>query len=85
MATLNVTLSDSMCAYVKEQIANGQYGTPSDYIRDLIGRDQTERVKRNLLAKLEESLDSPAGEMAESEWQDIRAEGIRRLNSAKTS
>ncbi len=83
MATLNVTLSDSMCAYVEEQIAKGKYGTPSDYIRDLIGRDQAELIKRNLSGKLEESLNSPAREMAESEWRDIREEGLRRLNSEK--
>lgn len=83
MATLNVTLSDSMCTYLEEQIAKGKYGTPSDYIRELIGRDQAERVKRNLLAKLEESLDSPAKEMVSNEWLEIREEGLRRLNADK--
>ena len=40
MATMNVSLPDPMKAWVEEQTRGGRYGNASDYIRDLIRRDQ---------------------------------------------
>jgi len=39
MATMNVSLPDPMKAWVEAQVHGGQYGNPSDYVRDLIRRD----------------------------------------------
>ncbi len=43
MATMNVSLPDPMKAWVESQVDSGQYGNASDYVRDLIRRDQNER------------------------------------------
>ncbi|SMC90889.1 type II toxin-antitoxin system ParD family antitoxin [Rhizobium sp. RU36D] len=43
MASMNLSLSDPMKAWVERQAENGGYDTASDYIRDLIRKDQ-ERV-----------------------------------------
>ena len=40
MATMNVSLPDPMKAWVERQAEGGQYGNASDYIRDLIRKDQ---------------------------------------------
>jgi antitoxin ParD1/3/4 len=40
MATMNVSLPEPMKAWVERQVAGGQYGNTSDYIRDLIRKDQ---------------------------------------------
>jgi antitoxin ParD1/3/4 len=40
MATMNVSLPDGMKAWVERQAEDGRYGNVSDYIRDLIRKDQ---------------------------------------------
>ena len=45
MATMNVSLPDAMKLWVEEQAASGRYANTSDYVRDLIRRDQDKRAK----------------------------------------
>jgi len=40
MATMNVSLPDSMKHWVEDQAKTGRYSNASDYVRDLIRRDQ---------------------------------------------
>lgn len=40
MATMNVSLPDAMKSWVEAQTEYGRYGNASDYVRDLIRRDQ---------------------------------------------
>ncbi len=40
MATMNVSLPQPMKAWVERQAEGGLYGNASDYIRDLIRKDQ---------------------------------------------
>ncbi len=40
MATMNVSLPDPMKAWVEQRTQGGRYGNVSDYMRDLIRRDQ---------------------------------------------
>ena len=40
MATMNVSLPDFMKDWVEAQARTGRYSTASDYVRDLIRRDQ---------------------------------------------
>ncbi|PZN99168.1 MAG: type II toxin-antitoxin system ParD family antitoxin [Hyphomicrobiales bacterium] len=45
MATMNVSLPDQMKAWVERQADSGRYGNSSDYVRDLIRRDQERQEK----------------------------------------
>ncbi|AXS40002.1 type II toxin-antitoxin system ParD family antitoxin [Breoghania sp. L-A4] len=40
MATMNVSLPDAMKAWVEDQTVRGRYSNASDYVRDLIRKDQ---------------------------------------------
>lgn len=40
MATMNVSLPDAMKDWVEAQARGGRYGNSSDYVRDLVRRDQ---------------------------------------------
>lgn len=63
-----ISLPDPMSQYVDGQIASGQYGNISEYIRDLIRRDQEQR--QLAIAELRTMLDS------------AEASGISRLSMA---
>ena len=49
MATMNVSLPEPMKAWVERQTAEGQYGNASDYVRDLIRKDQERKEAIALL------------------------------------
>ena len=71
MASMNISLPDPMRDYVQNRIESGQYGSVSDYVRDLIRRDQgamedEERWLRDLDASIATSLaEMDAGEGVE--------------------
>lgn len=54
MATMNVSLPDPMKDWVEAQTRTGRYSNASDYVRDLIRRDQERAVK---VAELQAAID----------------------------
>ena len=45
MATMNVSLPDAMKMWVEDQARSGRYSNASDYVRDLIRKDQDRAEK----------------------------------------
>lgn len=61
MATIRKTISftDQHDAWIKARIASGDYASDSEYVRDLIRRDQQENEKfQALKAAIQQGLDS---------------------------
>lgn len=58
MRTMNVSLSQVMKSFVDGQVVERGYGTSSEYVRDLIRRDQQRLQLRSLL--LQGGLSAPA-------------------------
>jgi antitoxin ParD1/3/4 len=56
MATMNVSLPGPMRDWVESQIKGGAYANASDYIRDLIRHDQSQR--QALEAAVREGIES---------------------------
>jgi antitoxin ParD1/3/4 len=52
MATMNVSLPDTMKAWVESQAESGRYSNASDYVRDLIRRDQRRECKVEAMQQL---------------------------------
>lgn len=54
-----ITLTDKQNDWIKGQIANGDFTNDSEYIRDLVRRDQEQRAKLLALKEaIREGLDS---------------------------
>jgi antitoxin ParD1/3/4 len=49
MSTMNISLPDTMKSFVDEQVSQRGYGTSSEYVRELIRRDQERQHLRGLL------------------------------------
>lgn len=49
MSTMNVSLPDSLRDFVDQQVRSAGYGTSSEYVRELIRRDQQRLQLRGLL------------------------------------
>jgi antitoxin ParD1/3/4 len=55
MASLNISLPDPLKAYVEDRVASGDFGTPSEFIRNLIRQDK-EQHRSRLEAELLDAL-----------------------------
>ena len=51
---MNISLPDQMKAWVEAQTADGRYSNTSDYIRDLIRREQ---IKADKIAHMQRLID----------------------------
>ena len=72
MTSLNISLPEVLKAYVEGQVASGDWGTPSEYIRELIRLDKDRR-----LANLEHELLAAAkGPKIEVSITEIRKKGL---------
>ena len=49
MASMNVSLPDPMRDWVQNRLDSGKYASVSDYVRDLIRRDQETADRRQML------------------------------------
>ena len=74
MATMNISLPDPMRDYVQNRIDTGQYASVSDYVRDLIRRDQSAIVdEERWLRELDASIEDSVQEMKAGAGHDLDA------------
>jgi antitoxin ParD1/3/4 len=63
MATMNISLPDPMREWVEAQTENGLYSNNSDYVRDLIRKDQLRTKKIEAMqAAITQGLESGIAE-----------------------
>lgn len=70
--TMNVSLTEALRDVVDERLRSGMYGNASEYVRELIRRD--EEAARQLRALYQAGIDS--GEsvpMSDEDWTALRA------------
>lgn len=65
MGTMNISLPDHLKSFVDEQVAGRGYGTSSEYIRELIRRDQDRLALRGLLL---DGAASASGEPVDADY-----------------
>jgi len=56
--TMSIALPESMRSYIAGRVSGGNYGNTSEYIRDLVRKDQTDQAILRLRALVEEGLAS---------------------------
>ena len=84
ITTMNVSLPRTQKEFVDQQVQQGSFSTVSDYIRDLIRREQRAFAREELERKLLEGLNSgPATEMTKADWKELRAGLKKRLTGRK--
>jgi len=85
MATMNISLPDSLREYVEGQVCEGGYSTASEYFRELVRADQKRKARERIEELLMEGLNSPAREMTPSDWDEIRREVRAKLQQRKSA
>jgi antitoxin ParD1/3/4 len=82
MVSMNISVPDSMREWVQRRIESGEYASVSDYVRDLIHRDQTAQARQPSVEDIRQSIeeDRAAGRTLPAEEVFARLEDrLRRL------
>lgn len=82
MATMNVSLPDAMKDWVEHQVESlGRYSNVSDYVRDLIRKEQDQTQKIAVMQQLAtEGLESG---LCDVTMDDIRAIALEQIEASK--
>jgi antitoxin ParD1/3/4 len=73
MAQMNISIPDKLKSWVENRVADGSYASSSDYLRDLVRRDQRhEEARMRLQSEIDLGLASPESSRTIA---DIIAEG----------
>ena len=87
MERLTITLPVEQRAFIKTQIASGQYATESEVVRDLIRQRQREEARDWLTQELLKGLEGDEVELTPDEmariWEKARAEASKRRGDAR--
>jgi len=75
MTTMNISLPDSLKSFVDEQVSGRGYGTSSEYVRDLIRKDQERQRLRRLL---EDGASSSPAAPADKAYFEGQRRRVRR-------
>jgi len=80
MATINISLPDPLRIFVEERVAQGGYGTISEYFRELVRLDQKRKAEERLETLLLEGLDSgPAKPLTKADLAEIKRVVRKRI------
>jgi antitoxin ParD1/3/4 len=71
MSTMNISLPDSLKRFVDDQVSQRGYGTSSEYVRELIRKDQDRLQLRGLL--LAGAASPPAAPADTAYFADLQA------------
>ena len=76
MATMNISLPDRMKSWVEAQATTGRYSNASDYVRDLIRRDQERKEKIEHMQQLVD--EARASGISDDTMSEVRARALRQ-------
>ena len=80
MASLNISLPAPLREWIESQIKGGRYGNASEYVRELIRRDQERQAQQRLEQMLLEGVKSgKASPLTRRDWAELRTDVAERL------
>jgi len=78
MSTMNVSLPEALKAFVDQQVESGGYSTSSEYVRELIRKEQDRQRLRGLLLAGAASRPGSAADEAYFDGLRRRVRGARK-------
>jgi len=74
---MSFALPESLRDYIDARVRSGEYGNTSEYLRDLIRRDQQEQAMRRLRDLIAEGLESgPATPLTNRRVAELRERAL---------
>jgi antitoxin ParD1/3/4 len=76
---MSFALPESLREYIDERVRTGQYGNTSEYLRDLIRRDQQAEAARRFRSLIAGGLESGKGRpLTEAVVEELRGRALDR-------
>ena len=81
---MNISIPDKLKAWVESRVAEGSFASSSDYLRDLVRRDQRSATAlENLRAEVQAGIDSGLSEQDPFvQLEALRARGMAKVSDA---
>jgi len=84
MTSLNISLPEPLREWIDAQVKRGRYGNASEYLRELIRRDQDRQAQERLEELLLEGVKSgTASPLTKKDWAELRADVAERLEKRR--
>lgn len=80
--TMNISLTDDLKAFVDNRIKARGYSSTSEYMRDLVRRDEERASEERFKALIEDGLSSPLDPTA---WEDQRSALSKKISASKAA
>ena len=74
LTSLHVSLPEDLKEFVREEVAEGGYSTPSDYVRTVLRDRRAKKLRERLDEALLASLETPAEEVTPEYLSSLRQE-----------
>ena len=84
LTSLHVSLPEDLKDFVRQEVAEGGYSTPSDFVRTVLRERREQKLRRGIDAALVASLETPAEEVTPEYLTSIRREA-QALMERKTA
>jgi antitoxin ParD1/3/4 len=81
MSTMNISLPDTLKSFVDEQVSQRGYGTSSEYVRELIRKEQERLHLRSLL--LAGAASEPTAPVTPAYFEGLR-DRVRKAANARS-
>ena len=78
---MNISLTDDLKAFVDGRIKARGYSSASEYVRDLVRRDEERASEERFKALIQEGLDSGPSPRS---WDDLREAWTGRIEAARS-
>ena len=76
--TMNISLPDTLKSAVDQRVADRGYASHSEYVRDMVQREELEPAKDQMRALIAAGLNSPTG----NPWAELRRDLLQRTKSS---
>mgnify|MGYP001606730173 CR=1 FL=1 len=75
---MNISLPEGLKDWVEQQVEERGYSTASEYVRDVLRREQEQAARKRVDSRLTEAINSGESTlMTRKDWERIRSEGMK--------
>ena len=80
--TMNISLTDDLKAFVDARVKSRGYSSSSEYVRDLLRRDEEKLKEEHFQKLIQDGLESPLDPRS---WEEIRDGWSQRIELARSA
>ncbi len=82
--SMNISLPAPLKNWVEQQVEQRGYSTASEFVRDVLRREQEQAVRAAIDARLVQAIESgESTPMTAKDWKRIRTAGLKRARSRR--